>query len=69
MMIELLVGKLKDGSFLEKRRFFIGNYHDYFLLLLGLNAEDVFVVNLIIKSGEVGLRQVVVKLHVLHLFF
>ena len=66
-MFDVLVGELKDGSFLEKRRFLIGNDHHYLLLFLRLDAEDIFVVDLIIQSREVRLGQVVVELQVLNL--
>ena len=59
-MFDVLVGELKDGSFLEKRRFLIGNDYHYLLLFLRLDAEDIFVVDLIIQSREVRLGQVVV---------
>ena len=65
----LLVRELEDGSLLEIRRLFIGDYYDCFFLLLRLNAEYVFIVDLVIESGEVWVGQVIVHFQVLHLLF
>ena len=65
---DILIGQFEDGSFFEERRLVVGCCDCYFLLLLGLDAEDIPVVEVVSEGRDIGLRCVVFDSYVLQLF-